>query len=306
LKDWRHRNLPLLLPEPSLGWLARGCGRLAARVAASLWPPVCLLSDARVDRSGAIAPELWQALDFLGADLCACCGVPVSDAVAGLTHCPVCQANPPALDAARAALVYDDASRPLVLGLKHGNRQDGLPVFANWMAGALATVPDLNGNKPVPDWHDALIVPVPSHWTRIATRGYNQAGRLARALASLPARQGNARLCLDLLVKSRRTDSQKGKTAAGRARNVQGSFAVHRRQASKVKGATVLLVDDVYTTGATLNACARVLKRAGAARVLAVTLARVVRPVAISMVGEGNHDDPVMAGLLSPSLAPSA
>jgi ComF family protein len=175
--------------------------------------------------------------------------------------------TPPDVDQARAPLAYDDLSRPMVLEMKHAGRQDGLPVFAGWMADAIAP---LSGHR------QALIAPVPSHWTRLAARGYNQAARLAAALA----RHLNAPSQPDLLVKVRRTGSQKGKTASGRDRNVRGSFAIHPGHTGCITGQTVLLVDDVLTTGATLNACARVLKRAGAERVLAVTLARVIRPVA--------------------------
>lgn len=249
------------------GPLRDGVKRLLQGAAGLLWPPTSLLSDGRVERPGAIEPELWQALHFLGNSVCDCCGVPLDDGVPGVSICPVCLVQTPDVDQARAALAYDDLSRPMVLELKHAGRQDGLPVFAAWMADALRPVADADG---------ALIAPVPSHWTRLAGRGYNQAARLAAALARNTHRAWQP----DLLVKARRTDSQKGKSASGRDRNVRGSFAVHPRHAGCVQGRRILLVDDVFTTGATLNACARVLKRAGAERVLAVTLARVVRPVA--------------------------
>jgi ComF family protein len=249
---------------------ARPLSGLLHSIADVIWPPTSLLSDARVDQAGVIESELWCSLVFLGASVCDCCGVPMEDAIVGLSLCPACLADPPGVDHARAALAYDDLSRPLVLSLKHANRQDGLGVFAGWMGAAMSR---LSGVE------QAIIVPVPSHWTRLAMRGYNQAARLAGALSV----QTNCPWHPDLLIKSRRTESQKGKSATGRDRNVRGSFAVHSRHAAMVEGATILLVDDVFTTGATLNACARVLKRAGAHRVLAVTLARVIKPIGIDL-----------------------
>jgi ComF family protein len=262
--------------QPGISWQSqrfangRPLGGLLRSMADVIWPPTSLLSDARVDQAGVIEPDLWRSLAFLGSRICDCCGVPVEDAIAGLSTCPACLADPPALDQARAALAYDDLSRPLVLALKHANRQDGVPVFAGWMGAAIATLSDID---------QALIIPVPSHWTRLAVRGYNQAARLAGALSA----QSGRPWCPDVLIKSRRTESQKGKSASGRDRNVRGSFAVRARHADTVKGATILLVDDVFTTGATLNACARVLKRAGARRVMAVTLARVIKPIGIDL-----------------------
>jgi ComF family protein len=250
--------------------------RLGLIVADSLWPAKSLLSHARVDRPGGIETDLWRALAFVGGTICQCCGVPMPEADGPFHICPVCTANPPDLDHARAALVYDDLSRPLVLEMKHAGRQDGLPVFAQWMAHALG---DLTRNGPM------LIVPVPSHWTRLATRGFNQAARLAFALSKPLAVPCDPQV----LIRSRRTPTQKGKSATGRDRNVRGAFRIDQRKSDQLAQSTVILVDDVYTTGATLNACARVLKRAGAAQVIAVTLARVVRPAHVGSATEASE-----------------
>ncbi len=165
---------------------------------------------------------------------------------------------------ARAVLVYDDASRDLILGFKHADRTEAAPAFGRWLAragGELVETAD-------------LIVPVPLHWTRFVTRRYNQAALLGRALA----RETTLPLVPDLLIRRRRTPSQGGLDFAGRARNVRGAFRLNPRLAGGVRGRRVLLVDDVYTTGATVSACARVLLRGGAAQVDVLTLARVVRP----------------------------
>jgi ComF family protein len=240
------------------GWTA-----FARASADLLWPPVSLLGEARVDRLGTLEAERWVALPFLFGPGCAHCGVPLPEATQPDTICPACLVDPPAFDGARAALAYDETTRPLVLALKHAGRQDGLPAFASWMAEALGA-----------GFATDVVVPVPLHWTRLWSRGFNQSARLAGALAQ---RLGVAH-APDLLIRTRRTPSQNGLSAAGRARNVRAAFAVDPRRALQVSGQRVLLVDDVHTTGATTGACARALRKAGALRVDVVALARVVGP----------------------------
>jgi ComF family protein len=238
--------------------------RLGAGVTDMIWPPRSLLSDAKLDRPGTIEPDIWQSLDFLYGAGCNVCGIPLPEATAPESVCPVCLAQPPQVTAMRAALAYDDVSKPLILNMKHGARKDGVKVFANWMAEAAPFARKVD-----------LIMPVPLHWTRLWARGYNQASWLAQALAS-HVKRPYAPLTLH---RKRRTPSQNGLSASGRSRNVEGAFAVSQ----DVAGKTILLVDDVYTTGATINACAKALLRAGSARVDGVALARVVRPSSVEV-----------------------
>jgi ComF family protein len=175
--------------------------------------------------------------------------------------CGNCIRERPAYDRARAVFRYDDASRGLVLAFKHGDRIDAAPAYARWLAragGALIEGAD-------------LIAPVPLHWTRLFHRRYNQSALLANALARLSGRPAAP----DLLRRKRRTPSQGGLGRAERARNVRNAFAV--RRGVSVEGKRVLLVDDVLTTGATVEACAKTLLKSGAAAVDVLTLARVVR-----------------------------
>jgi ComF family protein len=178
--------------------------------------------------------------------------------------CGACAADPPDFDAARAAIAYTPQSRALVLDLKRGGRRDGLALFGRWMAQA-------GGDLLSPD---AVATPVPLHWTRLIERRFNQAAWLAEALA----RETGLGLKRDLLVRQKRRRSQGGLSAAARRRNVGGVFGLPPQRAGLVAGRTIILVDDVYTTGATVNACARALKKAGAAKVVVITLARVIRP----------------------------
>jgi ComF family protein len=223
-------------------------------------PPSCLGCREVIDRPGLCA-ACWRRLTFLAPPWCSCCGLPFEQAIGDGAICAACAGDAPDFDRARAALAYDDASRPLLLAFKHGDRLEGVATFAGWLnAAARDCLADAD-----------LIAPVPLHRWRLWARRYNQAAELARALSRRSA------VACDpcLLLRRRRTNSQGGLSAAGRRRNVAGAFAL--RQGADIAGRRILLVDDVFTTGATLNGCARVLKRAGAARVDCAVLARVVR-----------------------------
>jgi len=248
---------------------ARIAGKAFGLLADLVWPPRSLLSDAIVDAPGHIEPDLWRTLAFLTPPWCARCGLPFETPEPEGTVCPACAAAPPVYDCARAALAYDDSARRLVLDLKRAGRRDGLSAFSAWMrhaAGPLLLEAD-------------LVVPVPLHWTRLAQRSFNQSVWLAAALA----RPVGKPVALGVLIRRRRRKSQAGLTPTQRRANVAGTYAVPAGRRANVRGRTILLVDDVATTGATLDACARVLRRAGAARVDAVTLARVVRPAEVAI-----------------------
>ena len=242
----------------------RKARQVLSTVADVVWPPLSPLSGDEVGRAGALSAADWSRVTFIDAPQCACCGVPFPYPVGEGAVCGVCAARAPAYDAARAAFVYDEESRRLVLGLKHGGRTDMLAAFGRWMAragGARLTQAD-------------MIVPVPLHPRRLRQRRFNQSLLLAQALS----RASGLVVQPHILRRRRATASQGGRSAKGRARNVAGAFDTRASTREALRGARVVLVDDVHTTGATLEACARALKRAGAADVTAITLARVVKP----------------------------
>jgi ComF family protein len=230
-------------------------------VARLIWPQRSLITGREVPGPGALEPDLWAKLQFLSEPLCARCGAPFEIAVDVAQVCGACLARPPAYDRARAALAYGEVSRDLVLALKYQGRRDSLAVLASWMAtagGALLQDAD-------------LIVPVPLHYLRLIRRGFNQSVWLAAGLS----RASGVKLSVDALKRIKASPIQGGLSADGRRRNVQGAFRTRKNRTALVKDRKVLLVDDVLTTGATAEACARALKRSGAACVDVLTLARV-------------------------------
>ena len=249
----------LSVSPKSLGVLARRLGEWALD---TVLPPQCLISGQPVDAQGQILPKYWQRIQFIGDPKCDVCGVPFPFDPGRDVLCTKCLSDRPVYDRARAAFVYDDASRSLVLGLKYGDRSDGVRSYGRWMARAGADFGQGN------DW----IVPVPLHAARLHARRFNQSGLLGGALA----KEMGLPFIPDGLKRRRRTPSQKGRDLKARQRNVRGAFEVSDRWASAVQGTSVLLVDDVLTTGATVDACATALKQAGAAHVNVLTLARVV------------------------------
>jgi len=226
-----------------------------------LFPPLCIGCRGPVQEAGFCA-ACWSRLTFLEGPGCACCGLPFAVAMDGDALCAACLAKPPSFDKARAIMAYDEHSRGAILALKHADRLDLVPGFSRWLG---RTGYDLLADCDV-------IAPVPLHRFRLWRRRYNQAAELARRLA----RGWHGAYEPGLLVRKRPTASQ-GAMAGPKARrrNVLGAFQVP--DPAKVKGKRVLLLDDVLTTGATVQACARALKRAGAARVHVLVLARVVK-----------------------------
>lgn len=252
--------------------------RPAARLALdALLPPQCLSCAELVGEPGALCATCWAKLRFIAAPVCRICGWPFeTDPTTGPSTgdvaaappadlvCGSCLRAPPAFDRARAVVAYDETSRGLILGFKHADRTHAAPAFAGWLARAgseLLITAD-------------VIAPVPLHWSRLLARRYNQAALLGNGLAKLTGKTSVP----DLLIRRRRTPSQTRLSRSERLRNVAGAFAVRPTRLPHVRGRRIVLVDDVLTTGATVGACAAVLRRAGAASVDVLTLARVVRP----------------------------
>jgi ComF family protein len=243
--------------------LAPALRKSAAIVLDAILPPRCLKCGEIVADPGSLCGQCWPALRFLGAPCCACCGLPFEFDMGEGSLCGACSADRPLYDRARAALTYDDGSRDLILRFKHADRIDGAATFAGWMARAGA---ELVASADI-------IAPVPLHRWRLVRRRYNQAAILANAIG----RSRGKLVIPDLLVRRKATESQGHLGRSQRRRNVAGAFGIHPRRAQVAAGARILLIDDVLTTGATAEACARALRSGGASAVDLLVLARVVR-----------------------------
>jgi ComF family protein len=256
-------------PPPSIAdrlrgaWQAcRNLGAAASRLALDVaLPTLCVACREPVAGEGVCA-ACWSQLAFIAPPYCPRLGIPfVYDPGPDLLSMQAI-ADPPAYQRARAAVHYDEVAKTLVHALKYQDRTDLAPTMGRWMARA--------GHELLNEAD--LLVPVPLHWRRAWSRRYNQSGALAQVIA----RQTGVTVSRDALRRVRPTQQQIGLSRSERATNVQGAFKVSQDKTTDVQGRRVILIDDVLTSGATVDACARALLRAKAAQVDVLVFARVV------------------------------
>jgi ComF family protein len=239
--------------------LGRGAWRLALD---TVLPPLCVACRAPIGEAGGLCPACWARISFIAPPYCPRLGIPFAyDPGPGILSMEAI-ADPPAYGRARAAVRYDDVARDLVHRLKYGDRLDLAAIMGGWMARAGR---DLFAEA------DAL-VPVPLHWRRLWARRFNQAALLAKAVGE----KRGLPVLYDTLKRVCSTAQQVGLTQSERTANVQGAFALGDDGKAAVHGRRLVLVDDVLTSGATIEACTRALLRAGAGSVDVLVFARVV------------------------------
>jgi ComF family protein len=225
-------------------------------------PPLCPACRGLVGNDGGLCATCWSRLSFIARPFCERLGTPFGyDPGPGVLSTEAV-ANPPAFARARAAVRYDDVASALVHALKYGDRLDLAPTMGRWMARA---------GRELTDGADAL-VPVPLHWRRLWARRFNQAAALARTISEA----SGVPVLDDALKRLRATPQQVGLNRTDRATNVQGAFQVPEDRQAAVFGKRLILIDDVLTSGATVDTCTRALLRAGAAAVDVLVFARVV------------------------------
>jgi len=225
-------------------------------------PPVCAACREPLGDGDGLCASCWSRLSFIAPPFCPRLGIPfVYDPGPGLLSMEAIAA-PPSYDRARAAVRYDDIARDLVHALKYGDRLDLAPVMGRWMARAGAEL--LDGAE--------ALVPVPLHWRRQWARRVNQSAALAAGIGRI----AGVGVVTGALRRARATPQQVGLSKTERAANVQGAFRVAPERRAEIEGRRLVLVDDVLTSGATVEACAKALLRAGAAHVDVLVFARVV------------------------------
>jgi ComF family protein len=217
----------------------------------------------RVPAHGTLCISCWQRIKFIGEPMCACCGLPFDYDIGDAALCAACLHDRPPYDRARAAFNYDEHSRRLVTRFKYSDQTQLARIYGAWLAKAGSEL--LTGTD--------IITPVPLHYWRFVHRRFNQSALLAHSLA----KNTGIRNLPDTLKRTRRTLPQAGLTRKQRVANVRGAFTVNPRHASTIKGKNILLVDDVLTTGSTLEQCAKTLLKAGATQVNVLTLARAIK-----------------------------
>ena len=243
------------------GWeLAPGVKAAGQRVLDLVFPPRTLDGDAAAQSMG-LSADAWSRITFLDDPVCDGCGTPFEFEAGPGIRCAACEAKPRAFARGRAACLYDENSRGPILQFKHADRTDLGPLFARWLA---RSARDLLAEAD-------CVAPVPLHPTRLFRRRYNQAAEIARPLSRL----AGLTYLPDALVRRRATETQGGKSGSGRRRNVAAAFEVPARKARLVAGRKIVLIDDVMTTGATLEGCARALLKAGADQVNVAVVSRV-------------------------------
>jgi len=244
--------------------LARLAGGLRGTLRRSLdvaLPPLCPACRDLITDNG-VCPSCWSKLSFIAPPYCPRLGIPfVYDPGPGILSMQAI-ADPPAFRRARAAVRYDDVARQLVHAFKYSDRLDLAPMLGRWMTRA---------GRELLDGADAL-VPVPLHWRRLWTRRFNQSAALAEAVS----RESGVAIAHHALKRVKATAQQVGLSRKDRASNVSGAFQVAAEARAQVAGRRLVLVDDVLTSGSTVDACARALMRAGAAQVDVLVFARVV------------------------------
>ena len=230
-----------------------------------VYPPTCVSCGVAVDVPHALCASCWSRLRFISRPLCERLGTPFEVDVGGLILSPAAISVPPLFQRARAAVCYDETARQLVSRFKYSDHMELGEALGRLMVQAGSEL--LNGAD--------MLIPIPLHWTRLWKRRFNQAKVLADVVSKITKADGSLQVRSDVLIRIKATRHQTGLTRRHRAANLRGAFQVPSKALPCVKQKRIVLIDDVLTTGATVNAATRALLKAGAAHVDVLTFARV-------------------------------
>jgi predicted amidophosphoribosyltransferase len=229
-----------------------------------IYPPTCISCDAQVTTDFGLCGQCWRETPFITGLVCDLCGTPLPGDESGKAeHCDDCLTIARPWSQGRAALLYKDNARHMVLALKHGDRIDLSRPASNWMA--RVAQPMIQPGM--------IVAPIPLHWMRLVRRRFNQAALLSAGVAKMAGLDH----CPDLLLRRRHTGTQEGRDRDGRFANLADALILHPRRTNRVEGRHVLLVDDVMTSGATFAAAAEACIAGGATGISVLALARVAK-----------------------------
>lgn len=229
-----------------------------------IYPSLCISCFEETDSKNGLCAKCWIDTFFITGAICDCCALPlIGEEEDQILLCDACVENPPSWKKGRSSISYSGAGRRILLSLKHGDKLAVVEPIANWMIKSGKDI--LHSNT--------LIVPVPLHWTRLIKRKYNQAALLSNQISW----RTKITTIPDVLIRIKATKMQKKISYEERYINQSNAFSINKRYSAKVKNRNIVLIDDVLTTGATLNACAKVCYDGGAKSVNILVFARVAR-----------------------------
>lgn len=225
-------------------------------------PKKCAACEIIIESDSLLCGPCYREIKIISEPHCNLCGTPFEFNVEGITECAVCMAEPPIYNKARALFVYDEKSSKIVTGFKYSDKTHVSDDLAKMF---------VNFNKEIFDEVD-FIISVPMHPLRLVKRRYNQAALLANSVAKIAKKK----VFHDILIRTKNTPPQASLSKKERKRNLAGAFEIKKKHLSFLKGKKVLIIDDVITTGSTVNACAKILKKAGAAKVFVLSIAKTL------------------------------
>ncbi len=224
-------------------------------------PPLCLSCGEIVQDKAGLCPDCWGKINFIAPPFCDLCGIPLAFASGLPAFCDYCNNNTPIWDKARSAFVYNQDSSSAIIRFKHTDKIWLAPEFARLM---------LKAGQDILNEAD-ILAPVPLHWLRLFRRGYNQSALLAQEICKISGHK----FLPYLLQRTRKTPTQGQLSRAQRLLNLENAIRVNPRQQAQLKDKNIVIIDDVRTTGATLEECCKTLKKSGANKIFALTLAVV-------------------------------
>ncbi len=242
--------------------------QILKKILYSIYPQTCHLCKKIIEADSAFCHDCWNQLDFITDPFCDTCGIAlpyIESFDKGETlYCSLCLQAPPIYEKCRSAVQYSQAVQKLIVGFKQYDQTATLPVFTAWLKKLCSQFDRIE---------DHILIPIPIHYIKMFNRHYNQAALLSKALA----KETGCRTWLNGMIRTKHTKPQGKVRITERASNVKGAFAINLKYKNQIKGKAFILIDDVYTSGSTVNECTKLLLNEGAKHVKILTIARTIK-----------------------------